>query len=160
MWWKDIFYLVNIFLGCHCKIWLLFFLVKNKLSYKKVDCQNSSSSELTQLEFEKKTCVFKDGQQLLFALLNTLLNIKWFNDQLCYCENKKECLICKIKRIYTDYEYDLYKNMFDLDFLIKSHSNFDQLFKIRKHSVWLILSNKYYYIRKIGLMEKVIMYLY
>ena len=42
--------------------------------------------------------------------------------------------------------------MFDLDFLIKCHSNLyyylDQLFKIKKNSVWFILSNKYYYIWK------------
>ena len=33
MWWKEIFYLVNIFLGCHCKNLIAIFLVKNKLSY-------------------------------------------------------------------------------------------------------------------------------
>ena len=42
--------------------------------------------------------------------------------------------------------------MFDLDFLIKCHSNLyyylDQLFKIKKNSVWFILSNTYYYIWK------------
>ena len=39
-----------------------------------MDCQNCSCSELTQLKFENKTCVFKDRRQLLPFLLNTLLN--------------------------------------------------------------------------------------
>ena len=60
--------------------------------------------------------------------------------------------MCKIKRIYTDYECDLYKNMFNLVFLTKYYYNLyhylDQLFKIKKHSTWFILSNKYYYVWK------------
>ena len=55
--------------------WYYFFSVKNKFSCKKVDCQNCSCSELTQLKFENKTCVFKDRGQVLLFLLNTLLKL-------------------------------------------------------------------------------------
>lgn len=41
----------------------------------------------------------KSCHDLLFFLLNTLHNIKYFSDQICYYKSiKKECLICKIKR--------------------------------------------------------------
>ena len=87
-----------------------------------MDCQYCT--ELNQLEFEKKTCNFKNRRELfLLLLLNTLLSIKYFNDKLYYCEDGKECLICKIEIIYTDFEYDLYKDMFDLNHLIECHSN-------------------------------------
>ena len=85
-------------------------------------------------------------------LLNTLLNIKCFNDRLCYFENRRECLIFKIKRTYTNYVYELYKNMFDLDFLIECYSNLqhylNQLFQIKKHCVCFILNNHYHYVWK------------
>ena len=81
-----------------------------------------------------------------FLLLNAFFNIKCFNDQLCYCENGKECLICKIKGIYTNFEYDLYKNMFDLDFLIEFHSNLyhclNQFFQIKKKTLCLFYVKK------------------
>ena len=55
-----------------------------------------------------------------------------------------------MRTIYVDYEYDLYKNMFNLDFLTKCHSNLfhylNQLFETKKHCVCFILSNGYYYV--------------
>lgn len=54
-----------------------------------------------------------------------------------------------MKRIYVDYDYDLYKNMFNLNFLAKCHSNLihylSQLFETKKHCVCFILSNEYHY---------------
>lgn len=115
-----------------------------------MDC--SHCSELNQPEFGWKTCTFKNRRELLFFLLNTLLNIKCFTDQLYYCENRKECLICITKRTRTGYEYDLYKNMFDLDFLVKCHADLynylNQLFKTKKHCTCFILSNEYNYLWK------------
>ena len=68
--------------------------------------------------------------------------------ELCYCENRKQCLICIIKRIHTAYEYNLCKNMFDLDFLIICYSDLyhylNQLFKTKKHC--FKLKNEYHYV--------------
>ena len=49
--------------------------------------------ELDQDKFQTATYAFTNCHDLVFFLLNTLLNIKCFGDRLCYCENKKECLI-------------------------------------------------------------------
>ena len=57
-------------------------------------------------------------------------------------------MICKVKRTHTDLEYDKYKNVFDLDFLITCHFDLypylNQLFKRKKHCVCFILNNKYH----------------
>lgn len=92
--------------------------------------------ELNQSEFERKIRTFKKRCELLFFLLNTLLNITNFSNQLCYCEDRKECLICKIKRTHNDLEYHIYKNMFVFGFLITCHFDLypylNQLFKRKK----------------------------
>ena len=100
----------------------------------------------------RKLVLLKIIVNFYFLLLNTLLNFKCFNGQLCYCENRKECLICKIKRACTDCEYELYNNILDVDFLIECHSNLyhylNQLFQIKKHCVCFILNNDYHYVGK------------
>ena len=83
-----------------------------------MSCKNCS--ELTHMEFERKTCIFKNRRELLF-LLNTILDAKSFDDHLCYCGNEK-CLICKMKRTFNSHEYNSYQYMFDLNFLINCHS--------------------------------------
>ena len=74
-------------------------------------------SQLTKYQFERKTCVFRSRRDVLYFLLNILLTIKASRKQLCYCLHKKRCVFCKIKRQFRSVEYDLYNNIFDLDFL-------------------------------------------
>ena len=104
------------------------------------------------MNLRRKLVLLKIIVKFYFLLLNTLLNFKCFNDQLCYCENRKEYLICKIKRAYADYEHELYNNMLDVDFLIECHSNLyhylNQLFHIKNHCVCFILNNDYHYVGK------------
>ena len=101
--------------------------------------------------------------QLFYPILNfiTPLERVLFDETKSFNELKEffithctKIIICKyfIHRTYTAYGYDLYKNMFDLDFLIKCHSNLhhylDQLFKIiLSYQINIIISGK------IGLME-------
>ena len=92
---------------------------KSTVNQKKMSCKNSS--ELTHMGFQRKMCVFKNCCELLFFLLNTVLNVKSFDDHLCYCGNEK-CLICRMKRTFNNHKYNLYWNMFDLNFLIDCHS--------------------------------------
>ena len=104
------------------------------------------------MNLRRKLVLLKIIVNFYFLLLNTLINFKCFNGQLCYCENRKECLICKIKRACTDCEYELYNNILDVDFLIECHSNLyhylNQLFQIKKHCVCFILNNDYHYVGK------------
>ena len=85
-------------------------------------------------------------------LLNTLLNIKSFRNQLCYCVHlQPRCLICEICREFQRIEYDLYENMFCLDFLGRVHSYLhDYLEKIflSKRCLCFILNNEYSYVWK------------
>ena len=67
-------------------------------------------------EFKRKTYNFQNCRELLFFLLNILLIIKDNGDRFCCCVFPIECLISKVKRIYANYKFDLYKNMFNLDF--------------------------------------------
>ena len=92
---------------------------KSTVNLEKMSCKNCS--ELAHMEFQRKMCVFENCCELLLFLLNTVLNVKSFDDHLCYCGNGK-CLICGMKRTFNNHEYNLYRNMFDLNFLIDCHS--------------------------------------
>lgn len=72
-----------------------------------MNCKNCC--ELNQDKFEKIICELKNRHSLVFFLLNLLLNMKLFGEWICFCITGKECLVCKIKRIYDDYEYDIYE---------------------------------------------------
>ena len=104
-----------------------------------MDCKNCP--ELNQDKFEKITCESKNHHNLVFFVLNVLLNLKFFGDRICFWENRKECLVCKTNRIYDGYEYDIYENMFNLGFLIEYHSNIfyylNQLFQSEKKNLCL-----------------------
>ena len=91
-------------------------------------------------------------RSIIFFLLNTLRNIKSFRNQLYYCvQLQPRCLICEICREFQSVEYDLYENMFCLDFLGRVHSYLhDYLEKIflSKRCLCFILNNKYSYVWK------------
>ena len=91
-------------------------------------------------------------RSIIFFLLNTLRNIKSFRNQLYYCvQLQPRCLICEICREFQSVEYDLYENMFCLDFLGRVHSYLhDYLEKIflSKRCLCLILNNEYSYVWK------------
>ena len=86
-------------------------------------------------------------RSIFFFLLNTLRKIKRFRNQLYYCvQLQPRCLICEICREFQSVEYDLYENMFCLDFLGRVHSYLhDYLEKIflSKRCLCLILNNEY-----------------
>ena len=114
-----------------------------------MSCKNCS--ELTHMEFETKTCIFKNCCELLVFLLNRILDAKSFDDDLCDCGNEK-CLICKMNRTFNSHEYNLYQTMFDLNFLINCHSYLyyycNERFKSKKHCLCFILTNKYHNVWK------------
>lgn len=77
------------------------------------------------------------------------MNIKSNGWKFCYCKEKNECKLCKITRIYYEYEYKLYENMFDLDFSIRCHASLycyiNRLFNTRKHCACCYLHQEFSY---------------
>lgn len=63
------------------------------------------------------------GVNSLIFLLNIVLNIKKMAAKYCCCKNLEICLVCQAKHFYCDYEFKIYKNCLDLDFLAKQQSN-------------------------------------
>ena len=107
------------------------------------------SSQMAKSKFEKKICVFPSRRDVLYFLLNTFLTIKACCKQFCYCQHKKRCIICHIKRDFHGIQYVLYDNMFDLHFLAWIHADLydylEELFESER-CVCLISHNKYYYV--------------
>lgn len=105
--------------------------------------------QLTKEEFEKKVSIFRSRRDVLYFLLNTLLTIKTFGDQLCYCEQyEKRCTYFEIRGEFSGVEYDLYENMFDLNFLVVRYFHlFDYLEHLfeSKLCICLIFYNKFHY---------------
>ena len=103
-------------------------------------------------EFERKTCVFSSRRSVLYFLLNTLLTIKRFRDDLCCCNRKEQkCAICEIRNEFYSVEYNLYDNMFDFDFLNRIHSSlfaYLQKLILSHRCVSLILNHKLAYVWK------------
>ena len=102
---------------------------------------------LDQAKFDILTCHFKSRCNLLLFLLNALLSIKSNGCEFCYCKQNKEYKLCKIRRIYCEYEYKLSENMFDLNFLIRCHADLyihiNKLFNAIKHCACCFLNEEF-----------------
>ena len=79
---------------------------------------------LTKEQFDKETCQFKNRFDLYYFLLNTLSLITYNGYYYCFCGEEKffkkkqeRCFICQITIIFSDFESDLSKNMFNENFL-------------------------------------------
>ena len=114
------------------------------------DC--SVCKNLTKEELKQKTCVFTSRRDVLYFLLNTLLNVTHFRGNICFCSRKEQkCAICNIRNEFYSVEYDLYDNTFDFYFLSRIHSG---LFAYRRkmivsdRCVCLILNHKFAYFWK------------
>ena len=133
--------------------WWTLSLKGNKTFYhsifsRKKNEQLCSLSEVNYRRIREKILCFLNKTRRFVFLLNVLLTTQNFSDQLCYCEqNRKRCFLCVIKREFHSIEYDLYDNMFNLDFLGRIHTQlFDYLEKMftSNRCVCLILNNKFY----------------
>ena len=106
-------------------------------------CQNAKSV------FDNATCVFSCQRNLTIFLLNVLLNLKNNCDQYCYCELSQECTVCQFKKIYSNDEYEIYGNCFDLTFLAIFHVNLyhclEELFETKKHIVCHLIFSTFKY---------------
>lgn len=66
----------------------------------------------------------------------------------CCCKIPyKRCLVCQAKIYYLNYEYDIYENSFDLDFLVKLQANVRKnllrLLTVDSHFVCKLINTRY-----------------
>ena len=84
--------------------------------------------------------------------MNTLLTIKRFWDELCYCDKKnKKCAVCDVGNEFYSVQYGLYENTFDLDFLIRIHYGlfaYSQKLIVSGQCISLMLNHKFCYVWK------------
>lgn len=106
-------------------------------------CQNNFSA------FKEATCVFENRRDLSPFLLNVVLNLKENGKLYCFCHHTSECEVCQIRKIFFDDEYDIYKNIFDLNFVAQFHANLhaclEELFNTKKHIVCNLIFVEYRY---------------
>ena len=84
-----------------------------------------------------------------------------WKDFCCWKKPYKRCLVCQAKIYYLNYEYDIYKNSFDLDFLAKLQANVRKnllrLLMVDSHFVCKLINTRYGYLHKdwfSGVVEK------
>ena len=99
--------------------------------------------------FEYKCNVFKDKHNLMLFLLNIVLNIQKIWEEYCVCDGEYICLVCQVNTIYKEYEYVIFQNCLNLDFLAKVRENIcgnlNRLLTLKSHFVCHIIYNKYQY---------------
>ena len=115
---------ISLFIFCSC------FIVSSQVwtktcfvSFRKNEfCLNCFKFD--QESFDYATTVFHSRRSLVIFLLNIVLNIKEMWKDFCCCKKPYErCLVCQAKIYYLNYEYDIYENSFNLDFLVKLQAN-------------------------------------
>ena len=105
-----------------------------------------------QEKLEVQCCFSKDRHSLVLSLLNVILNIqkKWMN--FCQCDGSKICLVCQCNIVYKEYQYTIYKNCLNLDFLAKVrenlHKNLLKLIESNNHFLCEIINEKIRYYHK------------
>ena len=87
-----------------------FFLLEKKMAYKNCFKDNEELFAKTVTEFEGR-CSF------VVFLLNVVLNITEIWERFCKCEKISDCcLVCEFRITYKKYQYDIYKNLLNMDF--------------------------------------------
>ena len=133
---------------CCCCFYSLQLIV---LFRKKTTCQKRFKDND---EFEKATCQFNSQRSLVIFLLNIVLNVKDLWEHYCFCDKVGvlPCSVCQFRAVYLNDEYDIYENLFDLNFLLKFQShvcrNLRSLLEIDCHMACQLISRKYFYVHK------------
>ena len=105
-----------------------------------------------QEKLENVCCFFKDRHSLVFLLLNVISNIQNLWLKFCKCDGKNICLPCQSNICYREYQYVVYKQCLNLDFLAKVrdnlHNNLLKMIYANNHFLCEIINNKYVYHHK------------
>ena len=71
----------------------------------------------------------------------------WF--EFCTCDGKNICLSCEANICYREYQYSIYNQCLNLDFLTKVkenlYYNLSEMIKKNNHFVCKIINNQFYY---------------
>ena len=90
---------------------------------------------------------FKDRHSLVLFLLNVILNIQNIWLKFCKCDGNNNCLPCQSNICYGEYQYVVYKQCLNLDFLAKVrenlHTNLLKMVNANNHFLCEIINNKY-----------------
>ena len=104
--------------------------------------------------FENATYQFHSRRSLVIFLLNVVLNVKDLWESYCFCDKVSflPCSVCQFQAVYLNDKYDIYKNSFDLNFLLNFHShvckNLKSLLEIDCHMACHLINKKYFYVHK------------
>ena len=110
-------------------------------------CKNCFLADEEKLE--NACCYFVSRHSLVLFLLNVILNIQkmWF--EFCTCDGKNICLSSEANICYREYQYSIYNQCLNLDFLTKVkenlYYNLSEMIKKNNHFVCKIINNQFYY---------------
>ena len=118
-----------------------------------MECEHKN---LNQEQFNKKIRSFKRRKDLYFFLMNTFNLILFNGYYYCFCDkedkkmpNKKNCPLCQIPAIFSNFERDLENNMLDESFLWSYHEklifHLQEIFDTDKSALCCFLDDKFYY---------------
>ena len=105
-----------------------------------------------QEKLEAQCCFFEDRHSLVLFLLNVILNIqkKWID--FGKCDRTKICSVCQCNIVYRKYQYVIYKNCLNLDFLAEVrenlHKNLSKMIESNNHFLCEIINKKFCYKHK------------
>ena len=130
--------------------WQLCTFIHNLFLEQMPPCKNCFLFDEEKLEIA--CCFFTERHSLAFSLLNVVLNIQKMWLQFCKCDGNNICLPYQANICYRDYQYVVYKNCLNLDFLSTVRENLHQnLLKIStsyNHFFCEIINKKYLYHHK------------
>ena len=102
--------------------------------------------------FKDKCHLFEDRHHLAFFLINIILNIQDLWTDFCRCDGIQICLVCQENMFYKNFEYKVYHNSLDLNFLAKLrenvYRNLERFLTLDNHFVCKIVNHKYQYFHK------------
>ena len=88
------------------------------------------------------------GTLQCFFLIKIVINIQKLWEEFCTCDGVEICLVCQTNLHYNKYEYIIYQNSLNLDFLSKVRENLvGNLYKLEneRYFVCRIINEKYQY---------------
>lgn len=107
------------------------------------------SKEMSKEQIGQKICYFKNSFDLLFLLMNTLLQITYDGWFYCYCVDTGKCLMCRIPQIFYGFEKMYEENMFHEKFSYLEHEKLYgyliQVFEKKKNCIDCFIHSEYTY---------------
>ena len=115
-------------------------------SFACSNCFNVNPQKLDELFNQKSK---EERKPFLVFIINIILNIQKTYQYYCFCQDKRECLICAIGASFKDTQYGLYQHSrdFNSDSLVVKdlHTVLIQAIMQNNHFVCSLLNTKFYY---------------